>query len=284
LLREAARLPPAAAPGAAPVAPVDLDLLSSQLGPVLDRLGAEHLEVAMELVGAVTHEGLRKLLLDYIERALPGQEPGVVDAVMTLDLDTARAFLRIFAGLKTPGALEALRRLSGCAVPALRCEAIAFLASGPEQIKDELLQLAEGGPPDVRLAALRTLASHQIRAAGPLLVRRVQDASFHELTLEERREILSALYALNPVRGEAVAIEALGRHGLLTDVAAEQTRALSAELLGREARSQEALDAALAASKRRPWNSQQLRDAASAAAEAIAARLGKRLLPGGDVQ
>jgi hypothetical protein len=238
----------------------------------------------MDLVGAVTHEGLRKLILGYLERVLPGHEPGVVDAVMTLDLETARAVLRIFAGLKTSGAEEALRRLSGCAIPALRCEAIAFLAAGPEQIKDELLQLAEGGPPDVRLAALRTLASHQIRAAGPLLVRRVQDASFHQLTLEERREILSALHALNPARGEAVAIEALQKHGLLTDDAVEQTRALSAELLGREARSQEALDAALAAAKRRPWNSQQLRDAAAAAAEAVAARLGRRILPGGEVQ
>ena len=125
---------------------------------------------------------------------------------------------------------------------------------------------------------------HQIRAAGPLLVRRVQDSSFHQLTVEERREILGALHTLNPARGEAVAVETLQRHGILADEAVEQTRALSAELLGREARSQEALDAALAATKRRPWNSQSLRDISTAAAEAIAARLGKRILPSGDPQ
>ena len=281
LLREATRTP-SAAHGGPQVAPVDLEKLARDLGPVLDRLGVEHLEVAIELLGASGHEGLRKLLLGYLERALPGHEPGVVDAVMTLDMDSARAILRIFAANSTPEGTEALRRLSGCAIAALRCEALAFLAKGPEQIKDELLELAEGGPPDVRVAALRTLANHQIRAAGPLLVRRVQDGSFHQLTLEERREILSALHALNPARGEAVAIEALQKHGLLTDESVEQTRAISAELLGREARSQEALDAALAAAKRRPWNSQLLRDAATTAAEAVAARLGKRLLPSGD--
>ncbi|MCC6552256.1 MAG: protein kinase [Polyangiaceae bacterium] len=284
LLREATRAPSPPAPGAPPPAPVDLDMVAAGLGPVLDRLGAEHLQTVLEAVGGITHEVLRGLLLGYLERVLPGREPGVVDTVMTLDLDTARALLRILSGLRTPGSAEALQRLSGCAVAALRCEAIACLAAGPEQIRDELMQLAEAGAPDVRVAALRTLAHHQIRAAGPLLVRRVQDPSFHQLTVEERREIMTALHSLNPARGEAIAIEALARRGLLTDDAVEQTRAIAAELLGREARSQDALDAAIAAAKRRPWNSQLLRDAAGAAAEAIAARLGKRLLPSGDAQ
>jgi serine/threonine protein kinase len=280
LLREAIRIPAAGTPGAGQAASVDLDVVAQHLSPVLDKLDVAHLPVAMEVVGSIGHEGLRAAILGFLERVLPGHEEGVVDAVMTLDLETARAVLRIFSSLRTPGALDALKRLSGCAIAALRCEAIAHLATSPEQIRDELLALVETATPDVRLAALRTLANHQIRAAGPLLVRRVQDSSFHQLTVEERREIMTALYALNPARGEAVAIETLQRHGLLTDDAAEQTRAISAELLGREARSQDALDAALGAAKRRPWNSQALRDAASAAAEAIAARLGQPIVPG----
>jgi hypothetical protein len=46
----------------------------------------------------------------------------------------------------------------------------------------------------------------------------------------------------------------------------------------------EALQAVVAAGKRRPWNSQTLRDKAMAAAEAIAARMGKRLTESGDIQ
>ncbi|WP_438027327.1 protein kinase domain-containing protein [Sorangium sp. So ce233] len=284
LLREATRVLMTGAPGAAaPPAPVDLDLVAQGLAPVLQRLGPEYLPVAMEVVGQVGHEALRRALLGHLERTLPGHEEGVVDALMTLDLDVTRPILKMFAASRTPGALGALKRLSGCANAALRCEAIAHLATSPEQIRDELLSLAESAPPDVRVAALRTLAHHQVRAAGPLLVRRVQDSSFHQLTLDERREFLGALYTLNPARGESVAVELLQRHGLLADDAAEQTRCLSAELLGREARSQEALDAALAAAKRRPWNSQPLRDAASAAAEAIAGRLGKRISTTGEL-
>ncbi len=284
LLREATRVVMTGTPGAAAQpAPVDLDLVAQRLAPVLHKLGSDTLPVAMEVVGHIGHEPLRRALLGYFERTLPGHEEGVVDALMTLDLDVTRPILKMFAASRTQGALGALKRLSGCANAALRCEAIAHLAASPEQIRDELLSLAEAAPPEVRVAALRTLAHHQVRAAGPLLVRRVQDGSFHQLALDERREFLGALYTLNPARGESIAVELLQRHGLLADDAAEQTRCLSAELLGREASSQEALDAALAASKRRPWNSQALRDAASAAAEAIAARLGKRISTAGDL-
>jgi hypothetical protein len=281
LLRETTRTP---TPGGPALAPVDLDVVARRFSPVLEKLGPEHIPVVMEVVGNVGHEGLRRVLLGYLERALPGHEAGVVDAVMTLELDAARAILRMFSTSRTQGALEALRRLAGCAIAGIRCEAIAQLAAGPEQVKDELLQLAEAAAPELRVAALRTLAHHQVRAAGPLLVRRIQDGSFHQLALDERREMLNALYALNPARGEAIAVEAIQRHGLLVDEAAEGTRTLAAEILGREARSQEALEATLAAAKRRPWNSHDLRDAANAAAEAIAARLGKRILPSGDVQ
>ncbi|WP_437600823.1 protein kinase [Sorangium sp. So ce590] len=284
LLREATRVVMPGTPGAAAQpAPVDLDLVAQRLAPILHKLGSDTLPVAMEVVGHIGHEPLRRALLGYFERTLPGHEEGVVDALMTLDLDVARPILKMFAASRTQGALGALKRLAGCANAALRCEAIAHLAASPEQIRDELLSLAEAAPPEVRVAALRTLAHHQVRAAGPLLVRRVQDGSFHQLALDERREFLGALYTLNPARGESVAVELLQRHGLLADEATEQTRCLSAELLGREARSQEALDAALAASKRRPWNSQALRDAASAAAEAIAARLGKGISTAGDL-
>jgi len=68
------------------------------------------------------------------------------------------------------------------------------------------------------------------------------------------------------------------------DEAIEQTRALAADLLGQRARSNEALQAVLAATKRRWWNTQPLRDAAARAAEAIGARLGKRISAGGEGQ
>jgi serine/threonine protein kinase len=254
------------------------------LGPVLDDLGPEHLGAVMDAMQAAPHADLKNALLGYLERVLPSHEAEMIDRVMLLDIAVARPIMKVLSGLKTPGAIEGLRRLSGCATPALRCEAMALLAASSDQLRDELCQLVESPQVELRIATLRTLAHHQLRAAGPLLVRRVQDASFHQLTVDERREILAALHALHPARAESVAIEILQRHGLLTDEATEQTRALSVELLGKEARTIESLQAVLAASRRRLWNSATLRDVASSAAEAIALRLGKRISTSGEIQ
>jgi predicted Ser/Thr protein kinase len=283
LVREALRTPP---PGmqAEPFAPVDLDTLAREIIPVVNAFGPTYLETIFDLVPTISHEGLKKTFLAYLERALPGREAEVVDRIMTLDLDNARPIMRMLASIKKPSAIEALRKLTGCANPNLRCDAIALLSASPEHLKDELGQLAESPDPALRVAALRALAYHQCKPAGPLLVRRMQEASFHKLGVDERKEMLQALYQLHPVRAEAICIELLGKHGVFsTEENLEQTRTLAAEFLGRETRSMEAVQAVIATSKRRPWNSQTLRDTSAAAAEAIAARMGKRLNESGDL-
>lgn len=114
-------------------------------------------------------------------------------------------------------------------------------------------------------------------------MKRVQDPTFNQLPIPERRELMSALYALNPQKGEQIAMEIVQKHGLLVDEALEETRALCAELLGQHAQGRDALDAVLQASKRRWWNTQPLREAALLAADSIAGRLGLRISPAGDV-
>ncbi len=284
LVREALRAPP---PGSGHEAFIvlDLDNVARELFSIVGNFGPTYLETIFDLVPQITHEGLKKMFLSYLERTLPGREAEVVDRIMTLDLENARPVMRILAAVKKPGATDALRKLAGSANPYLRCDAIALLSASPEHLKDELGQLAESPQADLRVAALRTLAYHQCKPAGPLLVRKMQDASFQKLSIEERREMIQALYMLHPVRAEAVSIELLAKHGVFsTEDALEQTRALAAEYLGKETRSMEAVQAVIAASKRRPWNSQLLRDKSTAAAEAIAARMGKRLTESGDLQ
>ncbi len=284
-MKEAIRVAPLGGQQSEGFVAVDLDALARDLMPVVSALGPAHLDVVFDLVGAMPHEGLRKVLFGYLERMLPGREAEVVDRVMTLDIDVARPILRILAAVKKPGATEALRRLAGCSIPMLRCEAIALLSTSPEQLKDELAPLAETGTPDLRIAALRTLAHHQVKPAGPLLVRRVQDATFHQLGIEERKEILGALYTLHPLRAEQVSLEILEKRGIFsTDEAVEQTRVVAAELLGRESRSMEALQSLLKEARRRWGNSPQLREKASAAAEVMAAKLGRRVTESGEIQ
>jgi hypothetical protein len=214
---------------------------------------------------------------------MAGRENEIAERIPQMSIETARPLLRLLSAIRTQGGFEALRRLASSNNATLRCESVAFLAQTPEQLKDELSRLAEAPQPELRQAALRTMAFHQVRAAGPLLVKRVQDPTFNQLPVGERRELLTALFALNPQRGEQIAVEIVQKHGLLVDESLEQTRALCAELLGQHAKSMEALDAVLQASKRRWWNTQPLRDAALVAAETIAQKLGRRISPAGEV-
>jgi serine/threonine protein kinase len=283
LVREALRAQP---PGvtAEPFIPIDLDQVGRDIIPIFNSFGPTYLETVFDLLPSITHEGLKKTFLGYLERSLPGREAEVVDRIMTLDLENGRPIMRILASVKKPSAQEALRKLAGCSNPYLRCEAIALLSASPEHLKDELGQLAESPMPDLRVAALRTLAYHQCKPAGPLIVRKIQDASFQKLALDERKEMLAALFLLHPVRAEQLCIELIGKHGIFsTEDSLEQTRILAAEFLGKETRTMEALQAVVAAGKRRPWNSEGLREKANAAAEAIAAKMGKKLTESGDV-
>jgi serine/threonine protein kinase len=281
LIREAVRATP---PGQPELSRVDLDRLTADFSPVLSGFGPTHLGVVLDLVPIVTHEPLRQALVAYVERSIVGREAEVVDRLVRLDLATARPILQGLAQSRRPGAVDALRRVAATGGPGHRCEATALLAHTPEQLRDDLLALTENQDPGVRAAALRALAQHQVRAAGPLLVRRVQDPSFHQLPVDERREILRALFALHLARAESLSVEILNKHSLLgTDDATEQTRAICAELLGANSNSSEALEAVLGGLKRRWWNSQLLRDAATIAADAIAARLGKRISPAGEL-
>ena len=283
LVREALRGPPLSMQ-AEQFTPVDLDALSREIIPVVSAFGPDYLETIFDLIPTVSHEGLKKTFLAYLERSLPGHEVEVVDRVMTLDIDNARPIMRILAAVKKPGAVEALRKLAGCHNAYLRCEAIALLSPSPEQLKEALEKLSDSPQPELRVAALRTLARYQCKPAGPLLVRKILDPSFQKLAVDERREMLQALFLLHPVRAEQLCIELLAKHGVFsTDEPLEQTRTLSAELLGKETRTMEALQAVVGAGKRRPWNGQALRDRATAAAEAIAARMGVRLSESGDV-
>ena len=271
--------------GAAARGPAAAELLriAAALPALLDALDGACVEVAVEALPNVAHDGVRRALHEYVGRALEGHEERVAELLLSFDPETARPVLKALAGLKREQAAAALARVARSRNPALRCEAIAHAARSPDELRDELMALAEGDDPELRSAALRTLAAHKVRAAGPLLVKRASDPSFQGLAASEQREILDALFALHPTRAEALAIEIVQKHGIMPDEPLDVTRAACAELLGREARSEEALAAVLEAAKRRWWNGPALREAALRAAERIAGRAGKRISPAGEI-
>jgi len=250
---------------------------------VLESLDGSCVEVAANALPDIAHESIRRGLYTYIERTFAGHEEKLADIVMGFDPDTARPILRALATSKREEAAAALGRVTRTKNPALRCEAVALAAKTPDDLRDELVKLAEGDDPELRSAALRTLGLYKVRAAGPLLVKRAADPAFQSVAPAEQREIFEAIYTLHPPRGEALAIELVQKHGIMPDEPLDATRMICADLLGREAKSEEALAAVTEAAKRRWWNGPALREAATRAAAQIASRLGKRMPPAGEV-
>lgn len=264
------------------VPPVNLDAIARSLSSLLVQIGPTHIDAVLDVLGPARHDELRRVLLRYIERVLPGNEDLIAARLSSLELSVARPILRRMAAANTAESLAALARLSASADPTMRCEVAASVAQSPEALREKLTQMSEQDEPEMRVAALGALVGHMVQGAVPRLVKRAQESAFHKLPEDERRELLAAIYTLDPERGEPVIVEIVQKHGLFVDEAVEQTRALAAELLGQRARSNEALQAVLAATKRRWWNTQLLRDAATRAAEAIEARMGKRVSAGGE--
>ena len=261
----------------------DLDWVAQRLQFVLSELGADHIMPVVAALDEVNHQNLKNVLLQFLQQAMTGRENEIADRIPGLSIESARPLLRVLAAANSQAAWDCLRRLAAHQNATVKCEATAYLAQTPEQKREELGRLAESPNPEVRSAALRAMAFHQVRTALPLLVKRVQDPSFNLMAHTEKRELLSALYALNAQKGEQLAMEIVQKHGLLVDDSLEQTRALCAELLGANAKTREALEAVLQAAKRRWWNTQPLREAALAAAETIAARSGFRISAAGEV-
>jgi serine/threonine protein kinase len=247
---------------------------------VLDVLDGACVKVAAEALPSIAHDGVRRSLYQYIERNHVGHEDRLSEIVMSFDPDTARPILKVLAASPRPEAAAALAKVKGVRNPALRCEAVALACKSQEEMRDELGKLTEADDRELRSAALRTLATYKVRPAGPLLVKRISDSSFQAVSPQEQREILDALFVLHPPRAESLAMELVQKHGIMPDEALDVTRAICADLLGREAKSEEALAAVLEATKRRWWNGQALREAAARAAESISARLGKRVSTG----
>lgn len=265
--------------------PVNLDAIAQGLELILPRLHATHLNAVLDVISITAHEGIRRVLLNYINRALAQNQSAVTDIatrISSLDVTVMRTILRAVASLGSAESIAVLERLNRSSDPTVRSEVKACLSPNRDVLREELLALVDKGDPDERIAALKSLVGHEAREAVPHLVKRLQDGQFHKFTVNERREFFTAIWNLDAARAEPVLIEMVQKHGLFADEAVEQSRSLAADLLGERARSAEALHAVQNAAKRRWWNTQLLRDAANRAAESISARLGKPTGTGGE--
>lgn len=261
----------------------DFGPLSEVLLTAVTRLGAFELGHALDALVHFAGEGgeieaddarIVDSLEHYLVRVGRGHEREIAARLSHDRLGAARRILSVLVQLGTNLSKELVEQVLAGADVVLRIEALAAkAASSGGAIANELARLLDHDRDDVRVAALRAIARHHLREIGPILVRRIQDGTFHDRVDVERREMLSTLHALHPSRAEAVAIELLEQRGMIRSETREQSRVIAARLLGANSRSSAALEAIKQA--RGAWfgSSDLLRGTLDEAARAIEARM-----------
>ena len=244
------------------------------LEAVFAELGAGWFEPVLATAAKIEADAVRAPLAGYLAREGLGQEAHLGELLTTVDASRGRVLLAALEAMGTDEAREAVHRAEASPHAEVRVAAVALRAStSREGLRDELARLSSDDNPEVRQAALRTMARFRVMEAGPPLVARIQSRAFHRLPLDERALALRTLWALSPARAEALCVDLCATRPVLRREAIDETRVLAAELLGE--RAQMAESAAELKLTLASWgNSDAVRGAMETAAAEIRRRLG----------
>ena len=249
--------------------------LGEGISRVLYALEGQLLDDRLAIVNELAPGPYADMLIGSIEGAVVGNEAALIPKLGSLRTDHAQRLLAAVTATRSPEAIELLKPLLASKNAALRCEATALLAQSPQDLSRELLRFLDSNDPKLREAALSTLTRHQVKAAGPGMVRLVESDKFTARPIQEQQRFFEAVWQLNAARAESLLIQVVEQHGIMADEHMDQTRAVAANVIGSYASSERAIAALDNAGRLRPWNTQPLRSAAGAAAESIANRLGR---------
>jgi len=251
--------------------------LVAALGRALDLLASDSVfALACECLDSARSDTLREVLVPYIRRWAGGQEGMLTTMLQRAGPSLGTFIIELLLEMKTPAAVGGLDM--ALANPNLEVKLAALAAMGEaasDRAREEITGLLESLDGSVRVKTLDLVASLNVVAAGPTLVRKVQSDAFHELPADERRRWLSTVIAMKASRGEALAVEVLSKRRLLGNDAIEQSRAIAAELLA-AFDSPDTIEALQAAAKQRWGTSALVREAATKAIASIEARAAKR--------
>ena len=240
---------------------------------MLECIQSQHFDSAISFLPDAPPGKIRQLLLDFMKRAGRGYETKIGALFETADVELGLELVRLLMSIESEPAREAISMACSSPHPLVRIEALGHIegVSGV-RVRNELRKLLDDEQLSVRLAALKAMETHEIAAAGPFLVLRIQDKSFLKQPLEEREQSLQTLSKLRPKRCEEICIALLSEKKLMRPAALEETRELAARFLAEVASTDDAYHLLQRVAESKPWhNGKRVRDAAAAALRAPAA-------------
>ncbi|MFO0673316.1 MAG: serine/threonine-protein kinase [Polyangiaceae bacterium] len=247
--------------------------------PVLAAMPGTELPAVLGALRAGAPDILRTELLGFVALVLGGREQAVADAAVTSDPDTAARLVGVLAKAGTPAAKAVLDVIAQGEDPALQMEVKVQSAATPEAAHAELGKMLESASPVIRLAALRAMVRHGIKAAYPSISRQIRGTSFHDLSADERVELLKTSIMLSPEHGEPLVVELVKKGGVFRSQGRESSRTLAAQVLGELSNSEATIETLRELAQARWGISEETRAASSTAASQIHARRGRSVAP-----
>lgn len=250
------------------------DVTDDQLAPYMDALEAilaciqgEHFDSAIAFLPHAVQPSLQRKLLDFLQRTGRGHETQLGELFQDADVELGLKLVRILAAVGTDAAKEAITNATRSPHALVRIEAMGHLEGVSSlRVSQEMKKLLGDKDDSVRLATLKTIEEHQIGAAGPFLVIRIQDKEFIKAPRDERVQCLRTLKTLKAQRCEEVCLTWLQESSWLRSEALDSTRVLAAEFLGEIATTNKAFFALEAVANGKGWkDARRVKDAAAAA-------------------
>jgi hypothetical protein len=244
-----------------------------RLRQVLRHLGSKHVPPVLEVLPQITDTEVSDLLIAYVAAVGKGYEMAMAGLFAEASLELGLALVRILASMGTPESKEAIIKAATSRHPMVRIEALGHVEGlASDRLRQEIRALLEDDAPRVRIAAMRAMADHNIRVAGPFLVLRVKDEHFDDLSVEEKEVSLATLVHLASSRAESACVEILKQARMLASDSHEESRELAAKTLSKIAVSREALVALEEAAAKKWKNSERVRLAAASALTEVTQR------------
>ena len=252
----------------------DAPFFAGRLHALLRVAPARVAPTVIEAMARCSDRHLLSVLLKVAERHLRGHEDAIGEVLADAEAVLGTNLVAIFGRNPSRESIEALGRAAENPHAKVRMSATEVLARyAPARAMRTMKALLRDPDPSIRLRTVLCMRSNRLSQAVALLGDRIEEREFQSLDLDERKQTLGALYALDEERGEAKLVALVEHHGVVQNDDIDATRTIAVELLAERALSDAALEAVRGAGRRRWWNGPQLQESAQRAAAQIEQRL-----------
>lgn len=237
------------------------------LTELLTNLGAEHGDtIARAYVMFRDRKDLVRLCYAFLRRHTQRNEEAIGQIIPQVSLRHARILVDLLKADGGPDATTALRHANKHPDDKLKLDLLAWRAGqDPTLVRPQVEELASTASPELRVRALQIALQHEVKGLADFAADRIDHDAFYKLPYSERRMLFSLIGQQDQRRAFELAVSILSSHGLAPDPVRDTTRILAVELLGQMPTTGATLEAMETAARKRPWNSKELQQAASAA-------------------